>query len=75
MEICARLLEAEMWRNKCKLCCVKCEECVVFAAFTFEPVCGSGSLFGLVWSVFSVIKSLKLELGVFCHRSSTQNGK
>lgn len=68
--MCTRLLEAEMWKNKCKPCCLKCEECVVCAAFIFKPVCGSGILFGLMWPVFSLNKSLKLEMcsvvGVQC---------
>lgn len=45
---------------QCQLCCLKCEGRFAFAAFIFKPGCGSGSLFGLVWSVFFLIKNLKL---------------
>lgn len=75
MQMYIRLLEAEMWKNKCKVCCLNCEECVVFAAFMFKPVHGSGVMFGLAWPVFSLSKSLEIELSVFCHRSSMQDGK
>lgn len=75
MQVCIRLLEAEMWKNKCKVCCLNCEECDAFAAFMFKPVCGSGILFGLAWLVFSLSKSLEIELSVFCHRSSMQDGQ
>lgn len=75
MEMYTRLLEAEMWKNKCRLCCLKCEEWLAFTVFIFKPVWGSGGLFSLVWSVFSLIRSLKLELHVFCYRRSMQGGK